>query len=90
MLFDAGIEFPEQELEMSPPLQALPLEKYSVADRIKLLGRLWDSLLDSGNLPPPPEWHRREVASRIAHADAEPGTAVPLDQLRKELLGDAS
>jgi len=74
---------------MSAPLQALPLEQYSVADRIELLGRLWDSLLDSGNLPPAPEWHCREVASRIARADAEPGTAIPLEQLREELRGDA-
>jgi putative addiction module component (TIGR02574 family) len=75
---------------MSAPLEALPLEQYSVADRIELLGRLWDSLLDSEGLPPTPEWHRSEVANRIARADAEPGTAIPLEGLRKELLGDAS
>jgi putative addiction module component (TIGR02574 family) len=75
---------------MSAPLHALPLEQYSVEDRIELLGRLWDSLLDSGNLPPTPEWHRREVASRIARADAEPGTAIPLERLREELLGEVS
>jgi putative addiction module component (TIGR02574 family) len=75
---------------MSVPLHTLPLERYSVADRIELLGRLWDSLLDSGSLPPAAEWHRREVANRIARADAEPGTAIPLERLREELLGDAS
>lgn len=74
---------------MSAPLEALPLDHYSVEDRIELLGRLWNSLLDSGNLPTAPEWHRREIANRIARADAEPGTAIPLEQLRKELLGDA-
>lgn len=72
---------------MAPPLQQLPLEQYSVEERIELLGRLWDSLLDAGGLPPMPEWHAREVAWRIARADAEPGTAIPLEQLRKELQG---
>jgi putative addiction module component (TIGR02574 family) len=74
---------------MLGPLQVLPLEQYSVADRIELLGRLWDSLLDSGSLPPTPEWHYREVARRVARADAEPGMAILLERLREELLGDA-
>jgi putative addiction module component (TIGR02574 family) len=75
---------------MPRSLQALPLEQYSVADRVELLGRLWDSLIDSGELPPMPEWHAREVARRVARADAEPGTAIPLERLREELLGGAS
>jgi putative addiction module component (TIGR02574 family) len=74
---------------MSTPLQALPVEQYSVADRIELLARLWDSLLDSEGLPPTPEWHADEVARRVAQADAESGAAIPLERLREELLGDA-
>jgi putative addiction module component (TIGR02574 family) len=74
---------------MASPLQLLPVEQYSVAERIELLGRIWDSLLNAGGLPPLPEWHAREVARRIARADAEPGTAIPLEQLRRELLGGA-
>jgi putative addiction module component (TIGR02574 family) len=70
-------------------LQQLPLEQYSVEERVELLGRLWDSLLDAGGLPPMPEWHAREVARRIARADAQSGTAIPLEQLRRELQGDA-
>ena len=74
---------------MPAPLQTLPLEQYSVADRVELLGRLWDSLLATGDPPPMPEWHAHEIARRVARADAEPGTAIPLEQLREELLGGA-
>ena len=77
-------------LGMSQPIQLLPVEQYSVEDRVELLGRLCDSLLDAGGLPPAPAWHAPEVARRIARADAAPGSAIPLEQLRKELLGDAS
>jgi len=35
-----------------------------------------------------PEWHALEVARRIARADTEPGSAIPLEQIRQELLGD--
>lgn len=74
---------------MASPLQQIQVEQYSVEERLELLGRLWDSLLDAGGLPPMPEWHAREVARRIARADAEPGTAIPLEQLRRELLKEA-
>jgi len=73
---------------MLPPIQLLPVEQYSVAERVELLGRLWDSLLDVGGPPPMPEWHALEVARRIARADTEPGSAIPLEQIRQELLGD--
>jgi putative addiction module component (TIGR02574 family) len=74
---------------MASSIQLLPLEQYSVEERVELLGRIWDSLLDTGRLPPMPEWHAREVARRIARADAEPGATIPLEQLRKELQGGA-
>ena len=73
---------------MPQPIELPPVEQYSVEDRIELLGRLWDSLLDAGCLPPAPAWHAAEVTRRIARADAEPGSAIPLEQLRQELLGE--
>jgi putative addiction module component (TIGR02574 family) len=71
---------------MPSPLQDFPIEQLSVDERIALLGRLWDSLLDSNNLPPIPEWHVRELEQRIAEADSHPEAAIPLEQLRAELL----
>jgi putative addiction module component (TIGR02574 family) len=73
---------------MAQPIQLLPVEQYSVEERVELLGRLWDSLLDAGGLPAAPAWHAAEVARRIARADAAPGSAIPLEQLRRELLGE--
>ena len=73
---------------MAQPIQLLPVEQYSVEERVELLGRLWDSLLDAGGLPPAPAWHAAEAAGRIARADAAPGSAIPLEQLRRELLGE--
>ena len=75
---------------MSQSLSLPPIEQYSVEERVELLGRLWDSLLDAGGLPPMPEWHAHEVAQRIARADAEPGRGISLDRLREELLAGPS
>ena len=35
---------------------------------------------------PIPEWHRDEIEKRIAAADANPGSSIPLETLRRELL----
>jgi putative addiction module component (TIGR02574 family) len=74
---------------MLPDMQSIPIEQYPIADRIELLGRLWDSLLDSGSALPTPSWHTIEVARRVARADAEPGSAIPLEDLRNELFGES-
>ena len=73
---------------MPQPIHELPLDQYSVEDRVELLERLWDSLLDAGCALPTPAWHVREVAHRVARAGAEPGTAIPLEQLREELTAE--
>ncbi len=71
------------------PAEVYPLDRYTLEDRLDLLGRLWDSLLDAG--PPPfPDWHARVVTDRLARADADPGGRVTVDQLRADLLGGAS
>jgi len=68
-------------------LEQFGLDRLSPDDRLELAGLLWDSL-DARPFAPP-DWHLRVVAARVARADAEPGTAIPLDRLRYELLGDA-
>jgi putative addiction module component (TIGR02574 family) len=73
---------------MSPSLPDFPFERLSVDDRLQLLGRLWDSLLESDNLPATPAWHIRELERRVAEADTHPESAIPLEQLRSELLRD--
>lgn len=73
---------------MSPTVHDFPIESLTVEERLTLLGRLWDSLLDSDKLPPIPAWHIRVLEQRLADADSHPETAIPLDQLRDELLRD--
>lgn len=64
-----------------------PIEKLTVDERLTLLGRIWDSLLDAGP-PPVPAWHLEEVRRRIAAADANPSASIPLEEFEKELLGE--
>ncbi len=70
---------------MAHPATAMPVEELSVEDRLTLLGRLWDSLLDEGP-PPAPPWHLEVVRRRVAEADANPAASIPLDDFERELL----
>ncbi len=70
---------------MAHPATELAVDELSVEERLTLLGRLWDSLLDSG--PPPVQaWHFDIIRLRIAAADANPGASIPFEDLRAELL----
>ena len=71
---------------MAHPATDLPVEELTIDERLALLGRLWDSLLDAGP-PPIPAWHLEEVRRRIAAANADPGASIPLEELRRELRG---
>lgn len=71
---------------MPHPAVNLPIEELTVDERLTLLGRLWDSLLDAGP-PPIPAWHLQEVRRRIAAADANPTASIPLEELRRQLRG---
>ena len=81
---------PEENVSCHRPGTLPDIDHLDVAARVELLGRVWDSLIESNGLPPLPDWHMGEVAWRIARADAEPGTGIPLSQLRNELMGWSS
>lgn len=69
---------------MANPATEIAVDELSVEERLTLLGRLWDSLLDAGP-PPVPAWHLDIIRQRIVTADANPGASIPLEELRAEL-----
>ncbi len=71
---------------MPPSVTELSVDQLSVNERLVLLGRLWDSLLDDGP-PPIQSWQLDEVRRRIAAADAAPEASIPLEELRRQLKG---
>ena len=75
---------------MPHPLPNVVLDQYTVDEKLDLLARVWDSLLDTSGLPPIPDWHRELLAERIAQADRYPNARIPLDEVRREFLGAES
>lgn len=66
-------------------LSKLDIDCLSNAERLELIGQLWDSIPHSAEALPLPEWHRLELERRLAEADAAPEAAIPWEQVRDEL-----
>jgi putative addiction module component (TIGR02574 family) len=74
---------------MSGPLSMPEIGHLTVPERLELIGLLWDSLSESVEDLPVPEWHREELERRLAEADAAPESGIPWAQVRSELRGES-
>ncbi len=72
---------------MAQSLSDVAINQLSVAERLDLISVLWDSIPDSVEELPIPEWHREELERRLAAADADPGGAIPWEEVRQRLRG---
>ena len=64
-------------------------ESWSVDEQIELAERVWDRIADSGYMPPLGEALKAELGRRIAEHKANPGAAIPWEQVKAELLARA-
>ena len=64
--------------------RAFDYRSLSVAERLELVGDIWDSIADEANaspdLLPLSEAEKAELDRRLANHDAHPDAAAPLDQ----------
>ena len=71
---------------MSTAFQALGIDRLSPADRLDLAHDIWDSLAAEAATAPLTDAQRREVDARLAAHRADPGAAVPWEQVEAEAL----
>jgi putative addiction module component (TIGR02574 family) len=69
---------------MSPTMQDLGIDRWSAADRLRLIGEIWDSL-SSVEQAEIVESHREELDRRLAAADADPAAGKPWEEVRTRL-----
>ena len=70
---------------MAQSLSDVAIKQLSVAERLDLISELWDSIPDSLDELPMPDWHREELERRLAAADADPDAAIPWEEVRDRL-----
>ena len=71
---------------MSPTLQALGIDRLSVAERIALVQEIWDSIAAEAEQAPLTEAQGKEVDRRLAVHRAKPQAAIPWEQVEAEAL----
>lgn len=76
----------QQLPEQASQLLRMPL---TIEQRLELIGELWDSIPDSLDDLPVPEWHKEELNRRLAAADADPNAAVPWEEVKERLSGNS-
>lgn len=70
-------------------LTELDLEQLTVAERLDLIALLWDSIPESLEGLPLPEWQRQELDKRLAAADTAPDAGIPWEQVKARLRGES-
>ena len=70
---------------MSQTLQQLGIDRLSIAERLELIGQIWDTLPEAEEGPLLPDWHRRELERRRAAAEADPGAGIPWEVVKARL-----
>ena len=55
---------------MAVSIQALGIDRLSVAERLELIEQIWNSLPDEIDPLEVPDWHRAELAKRREQAEA--------------------
>ena len=66
-------------------LPELNIDRLSMPQRLDLTGLLWDSIPDSAEALPVPDWHEQEIERRLASADADPQAGIPWEDVKARL-----
>lgn len=74
---------------MTRTLESMGIDRLSVAERLDLIGQIWDSLENPDGTVSIPEWHKSELENRRAAAEANPEAAIPWESV-KALLANRS
>lgn len=62
---------------MNITLEQFGIDQLSIAERLELIEKIWDSLPEQVAPAEVPEWHLAILAQRRAQAEAQPGVGKP-------------
>ena len=72
---------------MSDTTTTTVLTELPVADRLRLIEELWDSLDAEADALPLADWHREEIDKRLAALDSGASVGAPWDEVRRRITG---
>ena len=63
----------------------MSFDQLTVAERLDLISAIWDSIPDTTEALPIPEWHREELERRLADCEAHPEASIPWEEVKARL-----
>jgi putative addiction module component (TIGR02574 family) len=67
---------------MHAALQLLGIDRLSIADRMRLVEEIWDSIANESNTVDVPDWHKQIIEERLAECGANPENQISWDDAR--------
>lgn len=67
--------------------RVVDLDSLTAAERIELIGELWDGLQPGPDEMPMDAELARELDRRVAAYDADPSSALPWNEVRQRIIG---
>ena len=71
---------------MSATLKSLGLDQLSIAERLSLLGELWDSIAAEPDRVPVTDAQKEDLQRRLATIDADPDAGSTWEEVKARLL----
>jgi putative addiction module component (TIGR02574 family) len=71
---------------MSPTLQALGIDRLSVAERLALIEEIWDSIVGTPEAVPLTESQKQDLQRRLDAYRDNPKAGFPWEQVKAEAL----
>jgi putative addiction module component (TIGR02574 family) len=68
---------------MTPRLQALGIDRLDAAERLRLIGEIWDSI-EPGSVEIP-EWHKEILDARLKAMEENPGAGSSWEEVKARL-----
>jgi putative addiction module component (TIGR02574 family) len=73
---------------MTQHLDPAELRTLPVAERLKLIEDLWDSIAIEADALPLPDWHRAEIDRRLDALDTGASVGAPWEEVRRRIAGE--
>jgi putative addiction module component (TIGR02574 family) len=73
---------------MTQHLDPAELRTLPVAERLKLVEDLWDSIATDADALPLPDWHRAEIDHRLDALDTGASVGATWEEVRRRIAGE--
>ncbi len=73
---------------MADSLLPFDITKFSIPERVAMIGEIWDSMVDDQTPVPLTEAQSAELDRRIEESIASPGDVVKWEDIERRIFGD--